>query len=381
MSTIAVIHPDFSVKGGAEAVCLNIIEAIQKDYDVTLYTTQTPDFEVLNPYYNTNVRNITVRSDSLSTLLDKAIGSRLGLLKYALLNRNIRESLQDYDLVIGTFNELGVDNNPILYFHHPIYSQSEIALDARNKSGSRDIYTEICRYIAGVSFERIQDSCAIANSNWMADLVEEEYNIRPNTIYPPVDTAEFDPVPLDEKENGFISIGRFAPDKNILRNIEIVTQLHERGHNVHLHLIGPPHISDYQQKIEAKAEKRDFIQIENEVSREELVQLVNKHRYGLHGKKNEHFGMVVAEMVAGNVLPFVPNSGGQREIVNNQSSLLYDNISEAVDNISTVLSNPDLEQDLRTNLPPITERFGRNRFRIEIQTIVEEKLASAPTHD
>ncbi|WP_435156882.1 glycosyltransferase family 4 protein [Haladaptatus sp. DFWS20] len=376
MTTIAVIHPDFSVKGGAEAVCMNVLEALQDQYDVTLFTTQTPDFEKLNPYYNADVGNITVRVPTSSTILNEAIGSRLGLLKYALLNRAIRESLHAFDLVIGTFNELGTDGNPILYFHHPVYSQPKVALDARDQSGSRDVYTEFCRYIAGASTERIRNSMALANSDWMANLVEEEYNIRPKTVYPPVDTEEFDPAPHDEKENGFVSIGRFAPDKNILRNIEIIARLHERGHDVHLHLIGPPHMSDYQQQIEARAEKHDFVHIENEVSREELVQLVNTHRYGLHGKNNEHFGMVVAEMVAGEALPFVPNSGGQREIVNNQSTLLYDSVSEAVENIDTVLSNPEFERKLRTNLPSITEQFGRDRFRTEIRTVVGGELDS-----
>ena len=376
MTTIAVIHPDFSVKGGAEAVCMNVLEALQDRYDVTLFTTQTPDFEELNPYYNADVGNITVRVPTSSTLLNEAIGPRLGLLKYALLNRAIQESLHSFDVVIGTFNELGTDGNPILYFHHPVYSQPEVALDARDQSDSRDVYTEICRHIAGDSTERIQNSMALANSDWMANLVEEEYNIRPETVYPPVDTGEFDPVPRDQKENGFVSIGRFAPDKNILRNIEIVIRLHERGHDVHLHLIGPPHMSDYQQQIEARAEKHDFIHIENEVSRKELVQLVNTHRYGLHGKNNEHFGMVVAEMVAGEALPFIPNSGGQREIINNQPALLYDTVSDAVENIDSVLSNPELERKLRTNLPSITEQFGRDRFRTEIQTMVERKLDS-----
>jgi glycosyltransferase involved in cell wall biosynthesis len=376
MTTIAVIHPDFSVKGGAEAVCMNVLESLQDCYDVTLFTTQTPDFEELNPYYNADVGNITVRVPTSSTLLNEAIGPRLGLLKYALLNRAIQESLHAFDLVIGTFNELGTDGSPILYFHHPVYSQPKVALDARDQSGSRDVYTEICRYIAGASTERIRNSMALANSDWMADLVEKEYNIQPKTVYPPVDTEEFDPVPRDEQENGFVSIGRFAPDKNILRNIEIVTRLHQRGHDVHLHLIGPPHMSDYQQQIEARAEKHDFIYIENEVSRKELVQFVNTHRYGLHGKNNEHFGMVVAEMVAGEALPFVPNSGGQREIVNNQSALLYDSVSDAVENIDTVLSNPEFERTLRTNLPSITEQFGRDRFRTEIQTVVEGKLDS-----
>jgi glycosyltransferase involved in cell wall biosynthesis len=376
MTTIAVIHPDFSVKGGAEAVCMNVLESLQDCYDVTLFTTQTPDFEELNPYYNADVGNITVRVPTSSTLLNEAIGPRLGLLKYALLNRAIQESLHAFDLVIGTFNELGADGSPILYFHHPVYSQPKVALDARDQSGSRDVYTEICRYIAGASTERIRNSMALANSDWMADLVEKEYNIQPKTVYPPVDTEEFDPVPRDEQENGFVSIGRFAPDKNILRNIEIVTRLHQRGHDVHLHLIGPPHMSDYQQQIEARAEKHDFIYIENEVSRKELVQFVNTHRYGLHGKNNEHFGMVVAEMVAGEALPFVPNSGGQREIVNNQSALLYDSVSDAVENIDTVLSNPEFERTLRTNLPSITEQFGRDRFRTEIQTVVEGKLDS-----
>ncbi|WP_458206776.1 glycosyltransferase family 4 protein [Haladaptatus sp. NG-SE-30] len=375
MARITVVHPDFSVKGGAEAVSMNVLEALQTEHDITLFTTARPDFDALNAYYNTEVGDVSVVVPTANVVAQRLLGSGLGLLKYALLNRAIRSKTESFDLVVGTYNELAVDSPCVMYVHHPVYRQPAESLDAREQTSGRRAYKRVCAAVAGVTDDHLRKSAVFANSRWMADLVDRVYDTDAQPLYPPVDTEEFNPVPHDEQENGFVSIGRFAPDKNILRNIEIITRLHKRGHDVHLHLIGPPHMSDYQQQIEARAEKHDFIHIENEVSRKELVQLVNTHRYGLHGKNNEHFGMVVAEMVAGDALPFVPNSGGQREIVNNQSTLLYDTVSEAVENIDTVLSNPDLERELRTNLPSITERFSRNRFRTEIRAVVEEKLA------
>ena len=374
MAKIAVVHPDFSVKGGAESVSLNVLEALQDDHDITLFTTATPDFEELNEYYNTDIKQLTVSVPSTNRLLNTITPDKIGLFKYAVLSRCIQDSLESFDLVIGTYNELGTANQFLLYIHHPLYAEPEYALDARTQNTVRSLYKQLCQRVTGVTANQLQSGTILTNSNWIGELVADEYNVQPTTVYPPVDAEAFTAPPLSEQEPGFVSIGRFAPDKQILSNIEIVVRLHERGHNVHLHLIGPAHMSTYQQKVEEIAGKYDYIHIENELSHDDLTQMVSSHQYGLHGKPNEHFGMVVAEMVAGNTLPFIPDSGGQPEIVNRQSELLYSSVSDAVEKIDAVLSDPEFEQELRDSLPSIVDRFGRTRFREEVKDIVNQKM-------
>ncbi|WP_227352862.1 glycosyltransferase family 4 protein [Haladaptatus salinisoli] len=375
MARIAVVHPDFSVKGGAEAVSMNVLEALQADHDVTLFTTVRPDFDALNRYYNTEVGGVSVAVPAVNSLARRLVGSRFGLVQYAILNRAIRSKTDAFDLVVGTYNELAAGDSALLYVHHPLYRQPEESLDAREQTSARRAYERLCSAVAGVTDEHLRRSTVFANSGWMAKLVNRVYDADARPLYPPVDTTEFDPLPPDEQELGFVAIGRFAPDKNTLRNIEIIERVRERGHDVHLHLVGPSHLSDYHERVRRTAAEYDFVHVEEELPREELTKLVDAHRYGLHGKENEHFGMVVAEMLAGGAIPFVPNSGGQREIVDERPELLYDSVEGAVERIDAVLSDSALEAELRGDLARASERFGRARFRERIRETVRESVA------
>jgi glycosyltransferase involved in cell wall biosynthesis len=88
----------------------------------------------------------------------------------------------------------------------------------------------------------------------------------------------------------------------------------------------------------------------------------------------EHFGIAVAELVAGGTIPFVPNSGGQREIVNQLDDVTYNSVSDAVEKADTVLSDSESQKSIRKSLPNVKKRFGPERFKRAIREIVVEVL-------
>ncbi|MDS0474560.1 glycosyltransferase [Natrinema sp. 1APR25-10V2] len=149
----------------------------------------------------------------------------------------------------------------------------------------------------------------------MANVVQDVYDVHPEVVHPPVDTEGFDPRPWDEREDGFVTVGRLARYKNVAETIRIVDGVRERGHDVHHHVVGPSYDPEYRRELEAMADARDYVTLEGELPREELVDLLCTHRYGLHGKRNEHFGMAVAKFVAAGAIPVIPDNGGQRDIV------------------------------------------------------------------
>ena len=85
MTDIAVVHMDLRSKGGGEAVCLNVLEALQDEYDVTLLTLTRPNFDELNDYFNTAVKDVTVER---AGRLAPAIHERFGIKYYVLQNGN-----------------------------------------------------------------------------------------------------------------------------------------------------------------------------------------------------------------------------------------------------------------------------------------------------
>lgn len=380
MERIAVIHMDLMAKGGGESVAMNVLEALQDDYDVHLLTLTEPDFEDLNAYFNTAVEDVTV------DLAGKAIPeahSRLGLRYYilqnALLSRYARSRADSYDLLFSTINELGLPGNSIAYVHFPF--DWNVNLEGRTRDHifhptveEGGVYEWLCRSVAGIQRGSVQRSTLLANSEWTASAVESAYGTRPDVVYPPIDTSQFTDRSWTEREQGFVSIGRIERSKRIHELIEIIDQVRERGHDTHLHIIGPTVDSEYCEEVAVMADRRSHISLEGEVSRDSLVEHVCTHRYGIHGKRYEHFGMAVAELAGGGTIPFVPDSGGQSDIVDNRPEQVYTDVEDAVEKISRVLSSPSLQSSLRMDSDTITERFGRERFQETVRSLVREAL-------
>lgn len=88
----------------------------------------------------------------------------------------------------------------------------------------------------------------------------------------------------------------------------------------------------------------------------------------------EHFGMVIAEMVSGGMIPFVPNGGGQVEIVNKNEALIYGSSADAVEKINDVLSNTEVQRELRSELQKMKMAFTKDRFQQEIRDVVRKTI-------
>ena len=141
------------------------------------------------------------------------------------------------------------------------------------------------------------------------------------------------PRPWNEREEGFVTLGRVERSKRIAELIRIVDGVREHGYDVHFHVVGPTVDGEYRAELDDMVADRPYVTLEGELPREELVELVCTHRYGLHGKQFEHFGMAVAELAVGGAIPFVPVSGGQRAVVRKREELLYESVDDAVETI------------------------------------------------
>jgi glycosyltransferase involved in cell wall biosynthesis len=92
--------------------------------------------------------------------------------------------------------------------------------------------------------------------------------------------------------------------------------------------------------------------------------------YGIHGMREEHFGMAPAEMVRAGMVVWVPNGGGQVEIVGNDPQLVFGSDEQAIDQIVRVLGNSDEQRRLRDALRERGKRFSTERFVTEVQEVV-----------
>jgi len=387
MTVVGVVHTDLESKGGGEAVAMAVIEALQVDHDVTLMTVTDPDIDALNEYFNTDVDTEALavrRAGWLAPILNARVGLRYHSLQNALLGRYARRRARAFDVLLSTTNELGLPAGSIEYVHVPF--DWTVCLDDREDGfhptlDGDSLYERLCTAIASVSVADIRKNTVFANSEWTANAFEEAYDVRPAVLYPPVDTSEFTDVSWEERENGFVTIGRIERSKRIAELIVLVDGLRERGHDIHLHIVGPTVDERYGRQVALLAAQRSYIRLEGELSRTELVDLVCSHRYGLHGKRDERFSIAVAELAAGGTLPFVPASGEQIAIVRDDPRLLYDSIPDAIGRIDRVLSKRTLQHELRIDPRDVRRRFGRKRFHRAIRKAVAATLDESRTVD
>ncbi|SDN49273.1 Glycosyltransferase involved in cell wall bisynthesis [Haloarchaeobius iranensis] len=362
------------MRGGAEDVCLHAIEALQEDgHEVTLFTLTRPDFSGLNEYFATSVSTPTVRVPGrLGPLLARNLENKLVRLQACLLYRAARNQLSSFDVVVSTKNEFPCDVPSVQYVHSPRFEAKDPGLD--RKSLAKSAYERLIRAIVDFDPERVASSTLLANSDWTAGLVEDVYDTQVQTVYPPVSLSGFEPTPWSEREDGFLTIGRVGPSKRILKNIDIVGQLRDRGHDVHLHIVGPTSDSAYSERVRERGADLSFVHIEGSVSHERLLELLGSHRYGLHGRPYEHFGITVAELASAGAIPFAPDSGGQREILGQKAQLMYSDIDDAIEKMETVLSSPKIQSSVRDDLESVREAYSPERFKKDICSAVNQAL-------
>lgn len=367
-----MLHNTLDLRGGADAVCLHTCQALERDHRVTLFTLSTTALPALNDLFDTDAAP-RVRSPGWAPALSAAIARTGALargrfgpqlpLRTALLLRYYRRYADAFDLVVSTANEVPVATPSVQYVHYPQFH-------TRAAGDGDAVLDRIAERLAGMDRRLPGRATVRANSGWTADVVEQIYGLRPAVLYPPVAAIE-DPLPFEEREPGVVTLGRIAPDKHMLRTIRIVEAVRERGHDVHLHVVGTaaPQYRSYCRRVRAAAADRPWVALETDVPRARIDELLRTHRYAINGKHDEHFGMAVAEFVAAGMVVFAPDGGGQREILDGDPDRLYADADEAVELLDRALSagaGPSVDAD----------RFGIERFRAGIREAVAERLAA-----
>jgi len=378
MKKILLVQPSLQPPGGGNGVAAWILEALKREHVISLLTWQPIDFVPINRYFGTSLRpsDFTLYQPylALGRFLDRA-PVPLSLLKMSLLLRQVKKMKDDYDLVMTVNNEADFGRRGIQYVHFPWAYQPRPEIDFRwyhVSSAVVDAYYRLCIRISDFSFDGLKQNLTLVNSNWTGTKVRERHGVASTTLYPPI-PGDFPDVPWTERENGFVCIGRISPEKELDKVIDILSGVRAQGQEVHLHLIGSWDDDDYYSHIHQRTQRNaPWIFLNEDLAREELVQLVARHRYGIHGMTEEHFGMAVAEMVRAGCIVFIPPGGGQVEIVEGEERLLYETPEEAVAKIVRTLSDGDEQTSLRSYLSTRKELFSTERFLRQIRNIVRE---------
>jgi len=374
---IAVVHPEIGFVG-TETVFIWLLEALRKDYKIDVFTCRSNNLANIDNFYGTSISEggIDLKQINIPRFLNKTPRARL--LKQHFLMRYCKRYNGKFDLFFSTYNEMDFGKRGIQYIHFPeINVEAKFVLRSKfyRESLQRNIYQRLSWMISGYSKKRVKNNLTLVNSQWTKRIVDSVYGIDSIVVYPPV-LDDFEEISWQDKENGFVFIGRISPDKRPLEVVQILKKVRERGFDVHLHILGNTGIDrGYIEKVRLEAlTNPSWVFYEGKVSREKLRNIVSSHKYGISGKKFEHFGIAIAEMAKAGCIVFVNNDGGQVEIVGEDENLIYTSDEEAANKIVSVLSSEGLQKNLLEKLKNQSQKYSKENFMSQIKNIVREFL-------
>jgi glycosyltransferase involved in cell wall biosynthesis len=370
---IGITTNEFVAHGGVTMVVANMVEALQHDHEVTVYTFKSSPIEAINEVFGGQLQPDRVRVELLPCC--QGLQRHVKPLRSYMLSRFCKRCPAPPDVWISGDNEMDFGCSGIQYIHFPVACAKTKVLRYLNMSQPRAAISALKRTLLAPIFqfraEAMTRNITLTNSHWTAERIREAYGIRAAVLYPPISDSRDELSEWHTRENGFVCVGRMSPDKNLELVIRIVSRLRRRGHDVHLHIVGLSDAPGYVRYLRRRYQtEMAWLFIQPNVTRAELRTLLGTHRFGIHGKRNEHFGIVVGEMLESGVIPFIPDSGGQVEILRNVESLWYTSEDDAVDRIEAVLRGQGISR-VQGLLSKLRGQFSPARFQNQFRGIVQ----------
>lgn len=384
MKRVLLVQPSMQPPGGGNGVAAWVLQALVGEHTVTVLSWTPVEVDPINRFFGTHLQP----GDFKTLLVPRGwagVVDRLPipatLIKLALLMRYTRRVSAGFDVIFGVYNETDYGRRGIQYIHYPTYLRPRPDVDLRwyhRPNVTLRLYYALADAIAGFSLERLKKNLTLVNSNWTGAHVRSFLAVETRTLYPPV-VDPLPPTPWPERRPDFLAVGRISPEKEYERLMRILSRVRRQYPDLKLTIVGTwdRHARRYFDELMALASSLgSWIEFRQNLGRDDVRQLMATHRYGIHGMREEHFGMAPAELVRAGQIVWVPRGGGQMEIVGEEPALMYDTDEEAVEKILAVMANPAEQARLRDVLAQRGQLFSTDRFVREVREIVGSFLNS-----
>ena len=347
-----------------------MVHALAGEHDVATLTAAEWSPAETNRFYGTAIPGDVTRHviPAPGRWLAPLPADRLTRLRMCTVLRHARSLASQYDLLISGDHFTAFPRRGIQYVYFPALLRPE---PARWGALVRP-YFQLCDWVLGAPWSDAARNVTAVTSQWTADRLRQIGEIRePIVLYPPVvDPGEG--VPWEQRENTFLSIGRFHETKRVEIAIAIIERVRANSlPDARLVVVGSPVDAAYTSRVRGLAARAgDWIEIKEDLPREELNALMRRSRYGIHAMIGEHFGMATAEMARAGCLVFAHNSGGSPEVLNHDAALLWNDDAEAVGRIAALTASPRAAA-ISAGLRQHAAQFSTDAFVTRFRTLIE----------
>ena len=377
MRRVLLVQPSLQPPGGGNGVAAWVLQALVHQHRVTVLSWQPVDIDPINRFFGTGLRRSEFDTIEVPAKWRKGfevLPVPATLIKLSLLMRYTRTVSSGYDVLFGCQNEIDFGRRGIQYIHYPTYFRPRPEIDLRwyhRPRSALHLYYTFADALADFSEDRLKQNLTLVNSDWTGAQVRKSLGVETRTLYPPVVDPE-PGLPWSERRAEFLAIGRISPEKEYERVMRILARVRQHFPQLKLTIVGTSdkYTRRYMAQVSALArELGSWIEFKENVSRDEVRRLMASYRYGIHGMRDEHFGMAPAEMARAGCIVWVRRGGGQTEIVGDEPSLMYESDDDAVDKIVRTLGD-DREQVRLRSVLTTSERFSATHFVEQVREIV-----------
>lgn len=218
----------------------------------------------------------------------------------------------------------------------------------------------------------------VYNSEFTREVIERHLEKDKGfVLYPPIDTDQFK---SGKKEKIILSVARFDSPSHSKRQdilIRAFRELNTKASNYQLYLAGglkgKKEVLDQLVKLAHGLPVKFFINPDFA----ELKTLYSKANYFWHAagygiddhlepEKVEHFGMTTAEAMSSGCVPVVIEKGGQKEIIQKGSGLLFEDIPDLVNQTLRLIKDKELTDSYRRSAIKRSTRYSIKSFNQKI---------------
>lgn len=356
---IAIFSPYLDTAGGGEKYILTLAKVLAEDNRVDL---------LLDKHLQ------SLNLEELKQRIEKIHGMDLSQLNFVRAPIGIGSKFLQRTLYLRKFDYLFSITDGSLFFGSAKKNIIHFQVPFENTS-SRGIWG----YIKQKSW-----NMAIYNSVFTKQIIEKNWAISGQVIYPPVDVNSFKVLP---KEKQILSVGRFhgtLKDKNHLLLIDIFKKLskEKKLNDWSLHLAGGTGggAKEYVDEVK-KAASGANIFIHADIEKQELIKLYAQSQIYWHAKgfnendpkSQEHFGITTVEAMASGCVPIVVKAGGLKEIVEDGvNGFLWDSVEGLKEKTLKLINDQTLRKRLSQHAISSSKRFSKEQFASKIKELVKK---------
>jgi len=382
---VAVAHHSLNIPGGAERLCLVVIEALRKrGHDVSLITVEKTDWNLIQKNFGMvvkpNKEEYITRSRVSKNLLSIPIASTYFLTYIMQLLAN--KSKQKHDLIVNTFGDVINSIADLTYVHFPLRAALELSQIPAFSNKSRWWAIAPLYDLAVSLLDKFSPGALLTNSKFMQEIIKNFLHRNSMVIYPPVNVETLSSQSFRHRKEGYtVAIAASYTPKRHLEQVPLIAKYTKSAKFVVMGKADEysvPTLRKLKEQISAFHVK-DRITILTNVPIDKFLEIFLRAKVYLHIMPYDHFGISVVEGMASGCVPVVHRSGGPwLDILDGRQGeygFSYATAEEAASYIDTLVTDENSRNKVASRAFHRAKKFDRAVFMERMVDVVERVVS------